>query len=171
VSASWPEPVERVAAFLRREGAEARLEELEEGASSAEDAARATGSTPDTIVKSLLVMCDGRPVLTLVPGDRRADTAKIASACGTREARLATAREVREVTGFAPGGVAPFPLPRVDIVLIDQTLLVHELVWVGAGSPRHLAALRPAELLRLSEARALDAVEEPQYHSAPKGDA
>ena len=31
VQATWPEPVERVAAFLRKAGAEARLEELESG--------------------------------------------------------------------------------------------------------------------------------------------
>lgn len=171
VGTSWPEPVERVAAFLRETGAEARLEELESGTSTAEEAARATGSTPATIVKSLLVMCDGRAVLALVPGDRRADTAKIAAACGTRKARLATADEVTAVTGFAPGGVAPFPLPRVETILIDQTLLAHDLLWVGAGSPTHLAALRPAELVRLSDARSVDAVQEPAYHSAPKGDA
>jgi Cys-tRNA(Pro) deacylase len=170
VQTSWPEPVERVAAFLRKAGAEARLEELESGAATAEDAARAAGCTPDCIVKSLVVMCDGRPVLTLLPGDRRVDTRKIAAAAGARKARLADAAEVESATGFVPGGVAPFPLPRIDQVLIDQTLLAHDLVWIGAGSPMHLAALRPAELVRLSGARPLDAVQEPEYHSVPRGD-
>ncbi len=168
---SWPEPVERVAAFLREAGAEARLEELESGAATAEDAARAAGCTPDRIVKSLVVMCDGRPVLTLLPGDRRADTRKIAAAAGARKARFADAAEVESATGFSPGGVAPFPLPRIEQVFIDQSLLTHDEVWVGAGSPTHLAALRPSELLRLSRARPLDAVQEPEYHSAPRGDA
>jgi prolyl-tRNA editing enzyme YbaK/EbsC (Cys-tRNA(Pro) deacylase) len=54
--------------------------------------------------------------------------------------------------------VAPFPLPRIETVLIDRSLLVHELVWVGAGSERHMAALAPSDLLRLSHARAVDAV-------------
>ena len=168
---SWPEPVERVATFLREAGAEARLEELESGAATAEEAARAAGCTPDRIVKSLVVMCDGRPVLTLLPGDRRADTRKIAAAAGARKARFADAAEVQSATGFAPGGVAPFPLPRIEQVFIEQSLLTHEEVWVGAGSPTHLAALRPAELVRLSRARPVDAVQEPEYHSVPKGDA
>jgi len=171
VGTTWPEPVERVAAFLRKAGAEARLEELESGGATAEEAARAAGCTPDRIVKSLVVMCDGRPVLTLLPGDRRADTQKIAAAAGARTARLADAAEVESATGFAPGGVAPFPLPRIERVFIDQALLTHDLVWVGAGSPTHLAALRPAELVRLSRACPLDAVQEPAYHSAPRGDA
>ena len=171
MDASWPEPVERVAAFLRAAGAEARIEELHEGTSTAEDAARATGSTPDTIVKSIVAMSDDRAVLALVPGDRRADTAKIAAASGGSRARLAKADEVLAATGFAPGGVAPFPLTGVSTVLIDHTLLVHDTLWVGAGSPTHLAAIRPAELLRLSGARSVDVVQEPAYHSAPKEDA
>lgn len=170
MQASWPEPVERVAVFLRKAGAEARLEEFGSDAATAEEAARAAGCTPDRIVKSLVVICDGRPVLTLLPGDRRVDTRKIAAAAGARKARLADATEVEDATGFAPGGVAPFPLPRIDRVFIDQTLLTHDIVWVGAGSPTHLAVLRPAELVRLSRASPLDAVQEPAYHSAPRGD-
>lgn len=169
--ASWPEPVERVAAFLREAGAEARLEEFGSGTPTAEAAARAAGCTPDRIVKTIVLMCDGEAVVTLVPGDRRADTAKIALAAGAAEARIARAEEVERATGFAPGGVAPFPLPRVERVFVDQTLLAHDLVWVGAGSSSHMAAVRPAELLRLTRARALDVVQEPPYHSASKGDA
>jgi prolyl-tRNA editing enzyme YbaK/EbsC (Cys-tRNA(Pro) deacylase) len=56
--------------------------------------------------------------------------------------------------------VAPFPLPRIETVLIDRSLLAHELVWVGAGSDRHMAALAPADLVRLSHARPIDAVAE-----------
>jgi prolyl-tRNA editing enzyme YbaK/EbsC (Cys-tRNA(Pro) deacylase) len=59
----------------------------------------------------------------------------------------------------------------VQQIFVDQTLLAHDLVWVGAGSSSHMAAVRPAELLRLTRARALDAVQEPPYHSASKGDA
>jgi prolyl-tRNA editing enzyme YbaK/EbsC (Cys-tRNA(Pro) deacylase) len=49
-------------------------------------------------------------------------------------------------------------LPRVDRVFIDRTLLSHRLVWIGAGSDRHMAALSPAELVRLSRARPMDVV-------------
>ena len=169
--ASWPEPVERVAAFLREAGAEARLEEFGSGTPTAQAAARAAGCTPDRIVKSIVLVCDGEAVIALVPGDRRADTSKIAHAVGAVSARIARADEVERATGFAPGGVAPFPLPRVERVFIDQTLLAHDLVWVGAGSDSHMAAVRPVELVRLTRARPLDAVQEPPYHSAPKGDA
>ena len=168
--ATWPEPVERVAAFLREAGAEARIEELDTGAATAEEAARAAGATLDQIVKSLVFMCDGRPVLALVPGDRRADADKIARAATAVEARIAKRAEVEEATGFAPGAVAPFPLPGVGTVLVDQTLLGHDLVWVGAGSTNHLAALAPADLVRLARAQPMDVVQDSTYHASAKGE-
>ncbi len=168
---SWPEPVERVAAHLRQAGVEARLEELESGTATAEDAARAAGCALGQIVKSMVVVCDGRPVLALVPGDRRADLEKIARAVDAAEARIARAPEVEEATGFAPGAVAPFPLPNIDRVLIDQGLLSHDIVWIGAGSHRHIAALSPAALARLARAQPMDAVQDPTYHDAARGDA
>lgn len=168
--ATWPEPVERVAAFLRQAGAEARIEELDAGAATAEEAARAAGATLEQIVKSLVFVCDGRHVLALVPGDRRADPAKVAAAADSSKARIAKPAEVEAATGFAPGAVAPFPLPNVDRVLIDQSLLGHDTVWVGAGSTTHLAALGAADLVRLAGARPMDVVEDAAYHASPKGE-
>ena len=154
----WPEPVERVAAFLRAAGAEARIEEFPTGTPTAQAAADAVGCDLRQIVKSLVFECDGKPVVVMVPGDRRADSEKIASAAGSRVARIAGVEEVQDATGFEPGAVAPFPLPRVERVFIDRTLLSHRLVWIGAGSDRHMAALSPAELVRLSRARPMDVV-------------
>lgn len=155
---TWPEPVERVAAVLRAHAVEARLEEFPDGSPTAEAAARAVGCTLAEIVKSLVFMCDDRPVLALVPGDKRADALRVAAA-GAGVARVARAREVVEATGFEPGGVAPFPAPNVSRVFIDRTLLRHEVVWIGAGSDMHMAGLGPQDLVRLSKAEIGDLTE------------
>ena len=156
----WPESVRRVGAYLREAGAEARIEEFSEGTPTARDAARAIGCQLSQIVKSLVFVCDGRPVVVLVPGDRRGDPAKIAAAAGCASVRVAGSGEVEAATGFAPGAVAPFPLPRVGRVLMERTLLSRDVVWVGAGSARHLAGLAPTELMRLSRARPVDAIQD-----------
>jgi prolyl-tRNA editing enzyme YbaK/EbsC (Cys-tRNA(Pro) deacylase) len=155
---SWPEPVERVASFLREVGAEARLEELPEAAPSAEGAADAIGCTLSQIVKSLVLLCDGSPVVALVPGDRKADTGKVARLVSARRAAVARAAEVLDATGFHPGAVAPFPLERVTSVLVERGLLRHRTVWAGAGSDRHVVALSPSELVRLTRGRVEDVV-------------
>ncbi|HSI98223.1 MAG TPA: YbaK/EbsC family protein, partial [Gaiellaceae bacterium] len=144
---------------------EARIEEFPEGTPTASDAAAAVGCRLDQIVKSLVLVCDKRPVVALVPGDRRGDLGKVARAVSADTARVASADEVTRITGFAPGAVAPFPLSGVETVLMDRTLLRHPLLWAGAGSPRHMVGLSPAELGRLARARPVDAVQEPTYDS------
>jgi Cys-tRNA(Pro) deacylase len=157
---NWPDAVERVAAFLRQGGVEARIEEFAEGTPTAEDAARAVGCKLGQIVKSLVFDCDGAPFVVLVPGDRRADARKVARAAGSRRAKIVGPDEVRRLTGFAAGAVAPFPLPNVNRVLVDRQVLAHERVWIGAGSPRHMATLTPVDLVRLARAEPMDAVVE-----------
>ena len=154
----WPEPVQRVATFLAEAGAEARIEEFSSGAPTAKEAAEAVGCALGDIVKSLVFRCDGRAVVVLVPGDRRADAEKVAGAIGCSDLRIARGGEIQEATGFPPGAVAPFPLPGVDTVLVDRSLLARGLVWAGAGSDRHIVGLEPSELVRLSRAKAMDVV-------------
>jgi prolyl-tRNA editing enzyme YbaK/EbsC (Cys-tRNA(Pro) deacylase) len=72
MKALWPEDVERVAAFLREGGVEARIEEFGAGTLTAEDAARAVGSKLAQIVKSLVFDADGRPLVVMISRDRTA---------------------------------------------------------------------------------------------------
>jgi Cys-tRNA(Pro) deacylase len=156
---AWPDPVERVAAVLRATGVDARLEEFEQGTATAAAAAKAVGCDVSQIVKTLVLVCDGLPVLALIPGDRRADADKVAAAAGARYARVASVPEVLAATGFDPGGVAPFPAPRVTRVLIDRELMLHEIVWAGAGTERHVVGLAPGDLQRLSNAETAELAE------------
>jgi prolyl-tRNA editing enzyme YbaK/EbsC (Cys-tRNA(Pro) deacylase) len=157
----WPEPVERVASFIRSSGTEAIIEEFPEGTPTARDAARAVGAELRQIVKSLVFTCAASNILVMVPGDRRVDATKIGAAAGCEKARVAGAELVVDATGFEPGAVAPFPLRRIDRVFVDRSLLALDRVWIGAGSTCHLAALAPADLVRLARAEPLDAVEDP----------
>lgn len=156
----WPEPVERVAVFLRAAGAESRLEEFPAVVASAQDAAKAIGCDLDQIVKSLVFVCGDRSVLALVPGDRRADPAKVGVAAGTTTVRVARPPEVVAATGLSPGGVGPFPPPAGVPIFIERTLLSRPVVWVGAGSDRHMVMVSPTELVRLTTGSTVDIVQE-----------
>ena len=151
-AAAWPEPVERVSAALREAGAEARIEEFSRNADRGGRGA-AVGCELRQIVKSLLFDCDGAPVLVLVSGDRRADAAKVAAATGAGRARVAGAAQVEDGTGYAPGAVAPVGLAARGAGPARPAACSAEgLVWVGAGTTRHMAGLPPAELVRVSRA-------------------
>ena len=153
---AFPEAVERVSAYIREAGAEARIQEFPDGTHTAQDAADAVGCELAQIVKSLVFVCDERFVVALVPGDRRGDPEKVAKAAEAPSARVAKADEVERATGFGPGAVAPFPLPKVDIVLMDSGFSRFPLVWAGAGSAEHVLGMTPAELARVARARTVD---------------
>jgi prolyl-tRNA editing enzyme YbaK/EbsC (Cys-tRNA(Pro) deacylase) len=144
---------------LRSRSIDARLEQFVEGTPTASAAALAAGCDQSQIVKSLVFIVDGAAVLALVPGDRRADAAKVAAAAGGTHARVGGHDEVLAATGFEPGAVAPFPAPNVSRVLLERELLRHELVWVGAGSPNHMAGLSPVDLVRVTQAEVADLAE------------
>lgn len=153
---TWPEAVERVATVLREAGVDSRIEEFPEGTKSARDAAKAIGCELAQIVKTLVVVADGAFLLVLIPGDERLDEQAVAATLEARKVRIATAQEVVQATGFDPGGVAPFPRGATAGTLIESSLFHHPIVWIGAGTGRHVAGLAPSELARLADARTVD---------------
>ena len=153
---AWPEPVERVAAVLRSAAVDARIEEFPEGTKTARDAADAVGCELSQIVKTLVVVADGAFVLVLIPGDERLDERAVAAALPAEHVRVAHGPEVVEATGFDPGGVAPFPRNASIGALIERSLFRHQVVWIGAGTGRHVAGLAPGDLARLAAARTVD---------------
>jgi prolyl-tRNA editing enzyme YbaK/EbsC (Cys-tRNA(Pro) deacylase) len=40
--------------------------------------------------------------------------------------------------------------------MMARELLVHDRVWIGAGSERHMAGLSPVDLSRLTQAQTAD---------------
>jgi Cys-tRNA(Pro) deacylase len=154
----WPESVQRVSSVIRAAAVDAHIHEFSARTPTAEHAARAIGCDLSQIVKSIVFVCDGAYVLALVPGDRRADEEKIAAAVGAADARVARANEVVHATGFEPGAVAPFPQRAISQSLLERTLLQHKVVWIGAGSDSHMAALAPSDLQRLARARGVDLI-------------
>jgi len=100
---------------FRRE-AEARgltldIRTFREGTKTAQDAARAVGCDVGQIVKTLVFVADGSPVLALTSGANRADPDKLGALAGAGEVRRATPDEARAATGFAIGGTPPYGHP------------------------------------------------------------
>ncbi len=132
-----------------------------EGTKTAQDAARAIGCEVGQIVKSLVFVADGRPVLALTSGANRVDLERLGEAAGAGEVRRATPEEAREATGFAVGGTPPFGHPARVRTFLDRDLLGHDEVWAAAGTPDAVFPLTPAELRRTALAEVVDLKEGP----------
>ena len=130
---------------------EAQVHLFPEGTKTAEDAAAAIGCPVSAIVKSLVFTVDGEPVVALVPGDLRLDTARLAEAAGGTKAGRATLDEVREATGFAAGGTPPFGHATPLRVFADPALKRNDPVWAAAGTPATVFPISIADLDRLAD--------------------
>jgi prolyl-tRNA editing enzyme YbaK/EbsC (Cys-tRNA(Pro) deacylase) len=123
----WPEPVERIASFLRQSEAPARLEQLPDG----------VDTPPGPAARAEAFDCNGRTLVALVPDDREVDRTRLARRSGCRELR--------------PAGARTFPFQGTQVV-VERSLLSQRMVWLEAGSPRHVLGLVPRQLLRLTRA-------------------
>lgn len=141
-------------------GIDPQVQEFPDGTRTAIDAARAVGCDVAQIVKSLVWVCDGEPVLALVSGANRLDPAKLAKAAGATDARRADADEAREATGYAIGGTPPFGHARALRVFVDTRLLGFGEVWCAAGTPTTVFALAPNALVRATRAVESDLAED-----------
>jgi len=141
-------------------GLELEVREFPEGTRTAEDAARAVGVQVGQIVKSLVFMADGNPVLCLVSGANRLDAARLAAVSSAGHIARATANEARDATGYAIGGVPPFGHAQQLPVYCDRDLLQHEVVWAAAGAPSSVFAIEPGKLVAASGAIVTDLKEE-----------
>ena len=143
----------------RAAGLEISVERFPEGTRTAADAARAVGCDVGQIVKSLVFVADGAPVVALVSGANRVDMEALASALGASEVRRADGDEARTATGFAIGGVPPFGHTTPLAVVVDDDLMAHGTVWAAAGLPDAVFAIAPGDLLRASGGRVVNLAE------------
>ena len=145
---------ERVRTFLETHGLAEQIVEFERSTRTAAEAAEAMGCELGQIVKTLVVVVDGRtPVAALVAGDRKGDMRVIAAELGGERAKMADADTVRSATGYAIGGVSPFALPEALPVLFDDSLMRYEVVYPAAGTPASMVRMDRDALLTVSAGR------------------
>ena len=152
--------VERVRAALAAAGHPDTIVTFPEGTRTAADAAAAVQCTVAQIAKSIVFRSGGRPVLVVASGVNRIDRAKVARAL-EREVAPADARWVREVSGFAIGGVAPVGHLTPPLVVVDRDLMGLDPIWAAAGSPQHVFRTNGQELLRVSGGHPADVKQDP----------
>ncbi len=147
---------DRVRAALAAHGVPCEVMEFPQGTRSATDAARAIGTTLGQIVKSLVFLADGQPILVLTSGQNRVDTGKLSRVAGASRIERADADRVWAVTGFAVGGVPPVGHTTVLPTFVDVDLLAYETVYAAAGTPTAIFPIAPGALVQVTAGRTAD---------------
>ncbi|HXL77375.1 MAG TPA: YbaK/EbsC family protein [Candidatus Eisenbacteria bacterium] len=131
------------------------MKQFSTGTRTAGDAARAVGCDVGQIVKSLVFVAGGNPVIALVSGANRLDETRLGAAAG-KPVTKADAEIARTATGYSIGGVPPFGHATELPVFMDRDLLAHPVVWAAAGRPDSVFEIEPERLRDLSKATVVD---------------
>jgi len=134
---------------------------LQKSARTAQLAAEALNTALGSIVKSLVFLADGEPVLVLVAGDRRADPVKLKRLLGARRVMIADAERVKQETGFSIGGVPPIGHRQSLPTLIDASLARFETLYAAAGHPFAVFPVAFETLVHITNGQVADVTEIP----------
>lgn len=135
-----------------------RIEELPEGTHTASDAAKAVGCQLEQIAKSMVMDVDGELVLVLTSGPNRVDESALAHERGIDPDTVSPADLdlVKTQLGWSIGGIPPVCHDTTVETYIDPSLLEHEEVWAGGGTPQAVFAIDPTRLQELTDAESVD---------------
>ena len=129
------EPVQRVEKILKDFDEIQNIIVLETSARTALEAASSLGCEVGAIVKSLLFKTENSYTLCLVAGDKRASLNRIKKALKIKDASMASAEDVKNITGYTIGGVSPIGHLKKIEILIDKSLSRFNLLFAAAGHP------------------------------------
>ena len=144
------EPVKRVNELLKEFDLNQRVITLDTSARTALEAASSLGCEVGAIIKSLLFKTENTFNLCLVSGDKKASLNKVKKILNIKDASMASAEDVKKITGYTIGGVSPIGhLNKVDI-LIDNSLERFTSLYAAAGHPNCIFKINFMDLQKIT---------------------
>ena len=144
------EPVKRVEKILKKFDTNLEVILLNTSARTALEAASSLNCEVGAIVKSLLFKTEKTYSLCLVAGDRKASLNKIKKTLNIKDVSMASADEVKNITGFTIGGVAPVGhLTKVN-TFIDNSLERFKDLFAAAGHPNCVFKINFKDLQKIT---------------------
>ena len=110
--------------------------------------------TDGIVAKSIILICDNKPLLCFLLGKDMIDLDKIKKYFNCNEVRLAKAKEVKEITGYDIGGVPPVGLKQKIKTIVDKKIIKlddDQIIYCGGGSHYHLLRISKKDLLKIME--------------------
>lgn len=138
-------------AYLARHQIAAEIIHLPSTTLTVPEAAAVLGISPDQIIKTILFLADGDPLLVISCGVARIAWKTLADTVGISRRRLktGTADQVYALTGYVVGSVPPFGHQNKLRTIVETAVLRQSIVYGGGGEVDALLRLTPAELQRV----------------------
>lgn len=143
--------IEKVREYFKKFDMEEYILEFEQSSATVEHAAKAVGTEPERIAKTMSFMLPEGPILILLAGDVKIDNSKYKAKFHTK-AKMLSFDEVESVIGHGVGGVCPFGINDGVTVYLDESLKRFETVFPAAGSSNSAIELTIPQLEKYSSA-------------------
>tara|TARA_X000000368_G_scaffold372234_1_gene322455 strand:+ start:528 stop:1007 length:480 start_codon:yes stop_codon:yes gene_type:complete len=153
------EPVKRAENSLKEFDPNLNVITLNSSARTAREAASSLGCEVGSIVKSLLFKTDNTFTLNLIAGDRKASLNKIKKILRKRDVSMASAEDVKNITGYTIGGVSPVGHINKIETLIDDSLNRFNDLYAAAGHPNCVFKINFIDLQRITNGLIKDITE------------
>lgn len=137
--------------ILTAAGIDSPIVAMHDSTRTAAEAATAIGCELGQIVKSLVFIADGEPLIVLVSGSNRVSEKILGDNLGVALGK-ADASFVKDATGYSIGGVPPFGHATRLRTIVDPSLLGYSTVWAAAGTGLSVFELTPDQLLAATNA-------------------
>ncbi|MBM7694531.1 prolyl-tRNA editing enzyme YbaK/EbsC (Cys-tRNA(Pro) deacylase) [Peribacillus deserti] len=131
--------------------------EFTEKTNTVEEAAKALGVEGAQIAKSILFKTGNQFGLFVTAGDIRINQKKVKKLLGPGKPKLASPKEVEEITGFPIGGVCPFALNEEVPIFLDESMNRFEKVYTAAGTPHSALPITFTQLCEITKGTVIDA--------------
>lgn len=112
-------------------------------------AAEALGEPPARVLKTLMALADGKPVLAILPSDRQVAMKRLAAALGAKSAEMMKPADAERLSGYKVGGISPFGQMRRVPAVIEESALAEPFVYINGGQRGLQVRLAPADAAQL----------------------
>lgn len=121
-------------------------------------AARSLGVDEHAVIKTLILEDEAaHPLVMLMHGDQEVSTKALARQLGCKAVHLCAPDTAHKHSGYLVGGTSPLGTRKAMPVYIEQSILALERIYLNGGSRGFLVGLVPADLVRATKAKAVEA--------------
>jgi Cys-tRNA(Pro)/Cys-tRNA(Cys) deacylase len=121
-------------------------------------AAQAMGADPNSVLKTLMVLVDGRPACVVLPSDQEVNLKKLASALGGKAAQMMKPADAERITGYHVGGISPFGQKKRVPTLIEKSAFEHDEVFMNGGQRGLQVKLKPRDAASALDAKVAELI-------------
>ncbi|NJD56680.1 MAG: Cys-tRNA(Pro) deacylase [Nitrospirae bacterium] len=102
-----------------------------------------------SIVKTIVLEADGKPLIVLMHGDMRASAKELARLAGVKTITPCPPQKAEEYTGYEIGGISPFGTRNELPVYMEETILNLRKIYINGGNKGYFVGMDPYDVVKI----------------------